>query len=214
MRLYLSSFRMGNCPERLVALAGGGHRAAVIANAMDAAPADVRVAGVERELSALADVGFRAEELDLREYFDDPAALAPDLERFDVLWLRGGNVFMLRHALARSGADSHVIRLLGDDALVYGGYSAGPCNLAPSLRGLEAVDDPQPVRDIYRAEPTWDGLGVLPYAIVPHVDSPGHRESEELNKVAALYQAEGVPHRTLSDGEVLIIDGDTTTVCG
>ena len=47
MRLYLSSFRMGDHPEHLVALTGGdSRRRVVIANAMDDAPPQVRRAGV------------------------------------------------------------------------------------------------------------------------------------------------------------------------
>ena len=46
MRLYLSSFRMGDHPEHLQALTGrDSRRAAVIANALDDAPPDVRRAG-------------------------------------------------------------------------------------------------------------------------------------------------------------------------
>jgi dipeptidase E len=70
VRLYLSSFRMGNHPEHLAALvAGDGRNIAVIANALDDAPADVRRSGLERELAALADLGFDGVELDLRNYF-------------------------------------------------------------------------------------------------------------------------------------------------
>jgi hypothetical protein len=51
VRLYLSSFRMGNHPEHLAALVGGdGRNVVVIANALDDAPADVRRSGLEREL--------------------------------------------------------------------------------------------------------------------------------------------------------------------
>ena len=35
MRLYLSSFDLGNRPEELVALAGSARRAAAIVNALD-----------------------------------------------------------------------------------------------------------------------------------------------------------------------------------
>jgi dipeptidase E len=56
-------------------------------------------------------------------------------------WLRGGNVFMLRYALSRSGADAVFGELLATDALVYAGYNAGPCVLSPSMRGLELVDE-------------------------------------------------------------------------
>jgi dipeptidase E len=133
--MYLSSFRLGNCPKRLVSLARHGTWVVVIANAMDAAPPDVREAGVQREVLALTGLGFTVDELDLRSYFLDASPLGADLRRYDVVWLRGGNAFMLRYALARSSADAELGRLLQEDAFVYSGYSAGPCVLAPSLRG-------------------------------------------------------------------------------
>jgi dipeptidase E len=211
--MYLSSFRIGNCPDRFVELARGRLRAAVIANAMDAAPSEIRSDGVERELSALTALGLVADELDLREHFGSDGAVASELRRYDILWLRGGNVFMLRYALARSGADAELIRLLAKDAVVYSGYSAGPCVLAPTLRGLEAVDSPGVVGELYGDQPIWEGLGVIDYAIVPHVDSPDHPESAALGLVAQQYRQWGTRHTTLRDGEVLIIDGTTQFVC-
>ncbi|HYY32323.1 MAG TPA: Type 1 glutamine amidotransferase-like domain-containing protein [Gaiellaceae bacterium] len=202
MRLYLSSFRMGDHPERLLELLGSGRRAAVIANAIDDADAETRKEGVEREVEALRALGLEPRELDLREHFGS----APDLGGYDLIWLRGGNVFLLRYALAASGADTLLVDLLHDDALVYAGYSAGPCVLGPSLRGLELVDEPEAVDATYGAEPVWDGLGLLDFAIVPHVDSPDHPETERCNRLAEHYRVEGVPHRTLRDGEVLVID--------
>jgi dipeptidase E len=207
VRLYLSSFRIGSCPERLIELARGGRRAAVIANAMDAVAADVRRQAVELEVMALSGLGFSVDEVDLRHGLEDLAG-------FDVLWLRGGNAFVLRAALARSGADDVVRRLLREDGVVYAGYSAGPCVLAPSLRGLESVDEPEAVSATYGVPPVWDGLAVLDHAIVPHVDSPDHPESPACTSLAERYRAQGVPHRSLRDGQVLVVDGDTTTVCG
>ncbi len=213
MRLYLSSFRMGDHPEHLVSLVGDDRRrTVVVANAMDDAPADIRRAGVERELAALGELGFDAAELDLRDYFDEPERLRRDLAGVALAWLRGGNVFMLRYALRRSGGDSVFRDLLASDALVYGGYSAGPCVLSPSLRGLEAVDDAEAVGRIYGAEPVWEGLGVLAEAFVPHVQSPGHLESAALDLVAARYGAAGIPHRVLRDGQALVISGEGAAV--
>jgi dipeptidase E len=79
--MYLSSFRMGDRPECLVELIDPGRPAAVIANAMDAEPEEDRTVGVRRELSALAELGIEAEELDLRAYFGHSQALAVDLRR-------------------------------------------------------------------------------------------------------------------------------------
>ncbi|MCP2335537.1 Type 1 glutamine amidotransferase-like domain-containing protein [Actinomadura rupiterrae] len=202
MRLYLSSFRLGENPERLLELCGDRREAAVIANALDGASEDVRSEGVRREIAALAGLGFAATEIDLREYFGRPGELAEALGPYAVLWVRGGNVFPLRYAMARSGADALVTKLVQDDAVVYAGYSAGACVLAPSLRGLEVCDDPSAA-----PEAIWDGLGVIDFAFVPHVDSPGHPECEALTRVADAYREAGVPYRALKDGQVLVLDG-------
>jgi dipeptidase E len=213
VRLYLSSFRMGDHPEHLRALAGeDGRRAVVIANALDDAPADVRAEGAERELAALAGLGFDGIELDLRDYFGQEQLLRDDLAGFSMAWLRGGNVFMLRYALSRSGGDAAFRELLAVDALVYAGYSAGPCVLSPSLRGLELVDDAGAVTRIYRAEPEWDGLAVLDEAFVPHYQSPGHPETAAMDLVVARYRADGTAHRRLHDGQVLVVNGPETAI--
>lgn len=220
MRLYLSSFRLGEHPEELVRLAGPGARVAVIGNAVDAAPADVRREAVALEIDALTDLGLRPEEVDLRDHVGDRAGdgagvrarLRQTLGGFDALWLRGGNVFVLRHALRASGADEVVVEMLRRDAVVYAGYSAGPCVLAPSLRGLELCDDVTEVTRLTGSEPVWEGLGVLDHAFVPHLDSPGHPETELVTRVAEHYRATGVPYIGLRDGQALVVDGDRVEV--
>lgn len=212
MRMYLSSFRMGGHPERLVALLDRRARAAVIANACDADPTEERRQGVERELSALGELGIEAEELDLRAYFGRKERLATALARYQLVWARGGNTFLLRHALAESGADATLTDLLAGDAVAYGGYSAGVCVLAPSLRGLEIVDQPDAVAATYGVPALWDGLGLLDYAVVPHYRSPGHPETEACERLAEHYRATGVPHRTLSDGQAIVIDSGRTEI--
>jgi dipeptidase E len=213
VRLYLSSFRMGDHPERLLDLIGAdSRRAVVIANAMDDAPPDVRRAGVELELAALASMGLEPAELDLRGYFGRRRLLRRDLAGIGVAWSRGGNVFMLRHALARSGADAVFGELLAADALVYAGYSAGACVLSPGLRGLELVDDPDAVTRAYGSPPVWDGLALLPDAFVPHYRSPGHPETAAIELVVARYRAEGIPYRALHDGQALLINGPQSVV--
>lgn len=207
MRLYLSSFRMGDHPERLVAMLPEGASAAVIANACDAYPAADRPAGVQREQSALARLAIKADEIDLRAYFGRTERLAADLRAYRLLWVRGGNTFMLRHALAESGADHLITELVRRDGVVYGGYSAGVCVLTPSLRGLEVTDDPDAVHRTYSAAPRWDGLGVLDRYVVPHYRSPGHPETEMSERLADHYEAAGLPHWKLCDGQAIVIDG-------
>jgi len=199
VRLYLSSFRLGDHPARLLELAGHGRRLALVANAMDGASSDVRQAGVEREVAELTSLDFLVSEIDLR----DGREAAAQLPKADVIWVRGGNVFVLRRALADSGADAVILDLLKRDDVVYAGYSAGVCVLAPDLRGLERVDD---VTELLN--PIYDGLGILDRPVVPHVDSPGHPETHDCNALSVDLTSGGCRHWALSDGEVLLMRDD------
>jgi dipeptidase E len=201
VRLYLSSFRLGDAGDRLLEMLGNGRRAAVIANAMD--PYEDR--GLEFESEVLGEIGIDATELDLREFFGDATALRRRLDAFDLVWVRGGNVFALRHAMAKSGADRVLTQMLRDDAIVYGGYSAGPCVLSPTLRGLYLCDETDVVERMYGEPVIFEGLGVLDFVFVPHFETPGHPETAAMNDVVAFLRREGVPYRTFRDGEVLVI---------
>lgn len=201
MRLYLSSFRLGAHPGRLLGLASG-RRIAVVANAMDVQPAAERAAGVQREFSDLGALGLDVAELDLRQ----PDAVG-QLAGFDTVWVRGGNVFVLRRVLADSGADEVLIDLIQRNAIVYAGYSAGACVLAPDLTGLERVDDIKAVTN-----PLTTGLSLLDRPFVPHVRSPGHPETAACDALAAAYAGAGRRHWALRDGEVLIVEDSDSEV--
>lgn len=200
MRLYLSSFRLGAHADHLLALAGDGRRTALVPNALDGLAADVREAGLRRDLDDLRAAGLDVSLVDVRE-----AAAVTSLAAYDIVWVRGGNVFVLRRALADTGADTVLCDLLRRDAVVYGGYSAGACVLAPDLDALAAVDDPTAT-----AEPIMTGLGLLDRPFVPHVRSPDHPEAAACDAVSAAYAAAGRPHWALRDGEVLLVNHDQT----
>lgn len=179
-----------------------GQRTAVVANAMDAQPAAERVIGVEREFSDLGTLGLDVAELDLRE-----PEVTSQLPGFDIVWVRGGNVFVLRRALADSGADDALIDLIRRDVIVYAGYSAGACVLAPDLTGLQRIDNINAV-----ANPLTTGLALLDRPFVPHVRSPGHPETAECDAVAAAYVEAGSLHWALRDGEVLVVEDNDIEV--
>ena len=214
--MYLSSFRLGDHPERLVALlADPTGPAAIIPNACDGYPPDGRREGVQREIDALSGLGIDAQVLDLHDYFDRREQLGGELERYRMVWVRGGNTFLLRYAMAASGADALLVDLVRRDALVYAGYSAGGCVLAPSLRGLDDgnLDDPGVVQSVYGGpDPIWDGLGLLDYIILPHFESPGHPATEAIGKAVERFRAAGLPHRTLRDGQAIVIDGASSSI--
>ena len=212
MRLFLASYRFGDHADRLLALVGRPGPVAVIANAADAWPPRARESAVVSDLVPLRRLGFAPEEVDLRSFVGDPSGLASRLARFPLVWVRGGNTFVLRAQFARSGADTVLPEILSADALVYAGYSAGACVLTPTLRGLEYADDPAEVRPTCGIPPIWDGLGLVDYAIVPHVGSADLDESGSAGPTIEYYRNAGIEYRPLTDDEVIVVDGDTTTV--
>lgn len=205
MRLFLSSYRFGAHYDRLVALAGPPGRVAVIGNACDAWPA-MRASAVTSDVVPLRELGWVPDEIDLRDFVGRTADLERRLAEFPLVWVRGGNTFVLRAQFARSGADLALTRLLADDALAYAGYSAGACVLTPDLHGVETLDDPAEVEPACGVEPQWDGLGVVDRAIVPHIDSATDPDGA-CNRLAARYRADGIAHWALTDDDAIVVDG-------
>lgn len=165
-----------------------------------------------QEVERLESIGLEPTEVDLRDYFSEPGKLRETLSNFDLVWVRGGNVFVLRRALRQSLAEKVLAEMIGNDSVAYGGYSAGICVLSPSLHGLELADDPNAVPDLYAPPVIWEGLSVIPYAFAPHYKSPDHPETSAVDKVVAYYIQNHMPFMALRDGEALIIEGEEKRV--
>ncbi|MFD4369664.1 Type 1 glutamine amidotransferase-like domain-containing protein [Rhodococcus sp. NPDC058521] len=221
MKLFLSSYRFGSKPQRFRDLTEEGSAIAVIAAAADAWPASARASGVVSDVVPLQRMGYEAREVDLRDHIGDPDSLAERLKPFQAVWVRGGNTFVLRAQLARSGADTVIGRRVAENSLVYAGYSAGACVAAPTLVGLDSSDDPAEVRPTCRVDPLWDGLGFVDFSIVPHFPDTGAGDSTaaaesvpvlgdltETGHTVAALRAAGIEYRTLTDDEAIVVDSD------
>lgn len=212
MRLYLSSFDLGNRPQRLVDLVGGARRIGVIVNALDHRES-ARESWREAQTAKLTALGFAATELDLRRYFGRTDALRDALAQLDAVWVNGGNAFILRRAMRQSGFDTLIAEALARDAIVYAGFSAAAVIASASLEALADVSDPLEVPPGYTPDAVMEGLRLLPYAIVVHYRSD-HPESKAVEAEAAYYERSGMAYRTLRDGEALVIDGAHQEIVG
>ncbi|NTW15717.1 MAG: type 1 glutamine amidotransferase-like domain-containing protein [Candidatus Moranbacteria bacterium] len=205
MKLYLSSYKLGNDIEALKGLVPAGNRkTAFIPNALDFSTDSERREKSERsDVEDLSALGLEVERLDLRDYFGLQSELETKLGDFGVIWVRGGNAFVLRKAMKKSGFDEILRRFVGKKELLYGGYSAGICVLSPTLEGIDLVDDPyvDPYGDPSAA--SFEGLGIVDYSIVPHYRSD-HPESASIEKVVEYLEEKGIRYRTLRDGDVII----------
>lgn len=206
MKYYLSSFKLGNEVEKLKRLIPPNKRTAYITNALDMADGQPWVKEfTDVDVAELSSVGLEVEHFDLRNYFDNQPQLEHDLRKYGIIWVSGGNVFVLRQAMQLSGFDDVIKNLAHEGDLLYGGYSAGICVLAPSLRGLELVDSTTNTPYGDKVGVVWEGLGLLPYVIVPHFNSD-HPESKAINDVVAYAEKHGIEYKTIKDGEVIVIE--------
>lgn len=205
MKFYLSSYKIGNEMEKLKLLVPENNKkTAYISNALDFSnDIERRKQSEQSDIGQLKQLNLDVELLDLRKYFGKKTELAQKISDFGVIWVRGGNCFVLRQAMQLSGFDSILKDLLKKDDILYGGYSAGICVLAPTLKGLELVDDPS-AKPYGKLETIWDGIGVLDYSIIPHYKSD-HPESEKINETVKYMIKNNLPFKTLKDGEVIII---------
>jgi dipeptidase E len=185
---------------------GGGKRAALIENALDLYSEEARemhrreIYDPAAELNAL---GISSARLDLRKYFGRSEALEAELSNSDLVWVVGGNAFVLRRAMKASGFDDVITGMLDNDQIVYGGFSAGAVVAAPSLCGIHLMDDANSVPNGYDPETVWDGLGLIDHAIVPHYRSP-HPETAAAERATRHLSSQGLRYRALRDGEVIV----------
>ena len=209
MRLYLSSFRVGDDPSWLRELAASGRcRAAHVPNALDVVTdRDARAFYEQNDRADLEALGFSVSRLDLIAWFGREKALDECLYAYDLIWASGGNVFALRQAMRRSGLDAALRRRWANETdLAYGGFSAGICVLGPTLEGLHLVDDPEPSPYGGSVSTCWEGLDLIPWIPVPHYRS-GHAESDRIDAVVRYLEEKRLPHVTMRDGESRVLEG-------
>ncbi|MEZ5045147.1 MAG: Type 1 glutamine amidotransferase-like domain-containing protein [Saprospiraceae bacterium] len=206
MNYYLSSHKFGNKIEELKNLIPENNKIGHINNSRDWVGADPEraIKHQREEIEFLNKIGFTAEPLDLKEYFNKNEELKSKLNSLGGIWVSGGNTFVLRMAMKISGFDKIFKELIHRKDYFYGGYSAGICILSDSLKSIEIVDDPNnfPYEGI--SKPIYEGLGVFNYSFMPHYDSD-HFESEAIGKEIQRCIDNKWLFKALRDGDVIII---------
>lgn len=207
MKLYLSSYKFGDNPNLLKELIGQNKKVGIIPNALDQfGDTERRKESENKQISSLEELGFRPEILDLRKYFDKENELKLKIEEYGMIWVLGGNTFVLRIAYKKSGLDKIIIdysKREDKKEFIYAGYSAGCVVLQNTLNGFELVDDPEATKIAYKENAIWEGVGILSYDFVPHINED-HPESKDIQKVIKYLEKNNISFKPFKDGEVLI----------
>ncbi|MDQ3093652.1 MAG: peptidase E [bacterium] len=213
MRLFLSSQELGDYPEVAVSMSHGKMKLAYSKNSQDNLSPEQRNFSTKERKAKFEALGFEFEELDLREYFGKKEELRKKMKEFGSVFCAGGNTFILRRAMKASGFDEIIVDMLENDEILYGGWSAGACITAHSLKELARGDLPGPKivsKDYPIKETIWNGLGLVDFFIVPHCNMDWFKKDAEV--IIRNLKKSGQKYYALDDGQVVVIEGSKTEV--
>ena len=191
MKLYLSSFKLGNKTEELKEwITNNDNKICIIPNALDVSAEGKKPLRIQEGIEELERLGFEV--------------ITIDLKAFHAFYVLGGNTFVLRQAMYLSGFDKYLKEIAAKPKYLYVGYSAGICVLSENLHGLEIVDSPN--ENPYNYENIiWEGIGIIDYQPMPHYKSE-HPESALVDEEVEYCKKNNIAYRTLHDGDVIIED--------
>jgi dipeptidase E len=208
MRLFLSSYRAGKYPDKLVGLLGKGSRVAVVTNAKDYKSSKERKIKVKEAIDFFSDLGLKPVELDLRKYFTSQVNWEQRLSKYTAVWLAGGNVFLLRRALKYTNFDLFLGNKVRRNEVILGGESAGAMVIGPTLMFSEMNEDdhnPNYIAEGYQEDIIWEGLDLINYVPVPHYIDPDY--GSEIDKYIKRLDQNSIPHKEMTNDQAIIING-------
>ncbi len=200
MKLYLSSIGIP-APEELATLLGkplDTTTVALIPNAKDYCSKRAWDFTINSRIEYMKSLGFTIEVVNLKDYTEE-LALKNKLSNYDLIWAMGGNTFMLRYEMKRSGLDK-ILRDLLIQGIVYGGDSAGALVAGLSINGIETADEPDFAEEVIN-----HGTGIVSFSILPHIDNPEF--SEVVPTFKELHQDEEIIE--LKDAQAVIFENGT-----
>jgi dipeptidase E len=126
--------------------------------------------------------------------------LERDLEKFDYLYLSGGNTSYLLEQSRTSGFFSLVRGLVREKGKTYIGTSAGSIIAGPKLPDYFLEEGARP-------EDT-NSYGFVNFTIAPHWGSESFRDKYLGGRLEIAYREDQVPLLLLTDSQYVMIDGD------
>lgn len=125
MKLYLSSYKLGNKTEELKKwIMEHNNKICLIPNSRDVYPESERkTSGIQSDVNDLTNLGFDVTIISLKDYFNNRSELLKKLKKFNAFYIIGGNTFTLRQAMYLSGFDEYLKTIKNNSNYLYAGYS-------------------------------------------------------------------------------------------
>ncbi len=119
----------------------------------------------------------------------------------DVVWVSGGNVFYFLYWAQKVNLKSILADFLKNGG-VYAGESAGVVCHIKDLEPIKWFDHPEKAPEVVK-----EGMQLTNIIALPHAGHPKYGPIVE--KIKTYYEKKGLTSYLLSDGEALIINGET-----
>jgi dipeptidase E len=198
MRLVLTSSGIqGKVTSNLKKMVGSlkNKKAAIVTSATPGSSAWLFVGEVEKELVGLGFKRGNIEVFTLEKRFKSSA-----FDKHDVVYSCGGNTFLIRDCMRKTGFDKAIRRFVERNG-IYVGVSAGSIIAGPdiTIAGWGSEGDPN---DVHLKN--MKGIGFCDIAVFPHY-RPDLREEVDCFRKKVLY-----PIVELSDGQALFLWDDET----
>lgn len=186
-------------------LAPARQRIAVIPNATNKKSKQVKK--TQKAKGQFAEMGLDSSLVDL---FDITQTDPQGLHAYDIIYILGGNPFVLLDHLKQTGTDSVLIRLAQEGKILMG-YSAGALILGPNLELMNEVDSLLGFNEM--GLQNLDCLGLYDFVMFPHFEDftsqveglaevISHYEARADHKIYRLNDNQGIAYK---DGKVRMI---------
>lgn len=172
----------------------GKKKVAFIPNAKDK---HTDKSGLEKTRSFFRQKGFIVNNIDLNHFKDKE--LYKELLKYEIIFIAGGNCFVLLEKIKKSGFEKILNKLL-DKGIIFIGESAGACIMGKSIEPLKLIDNPK-----FAELENYDGLGFIDFVFVPHYKDPKYAQS--IKQIEKVY-GKKFDLKEFTDGEGIIIDNN------
>jgi dipeptidase E len=154
---------------------------------------------IAEDRKKLLSLGFTVEKVDIKN--KTPEELKKLLYDRDIIFVAGGNTSYLLEKAQESGF-MEVVKEFVKTGNIYIGSSAGSLLASPNIEVDKIYDE-----EFGKELASYEGLGLVPFVILPHADNPKY--TPYLEKVFKEY-GNKYELRKLNDNQAIIVRGDKT----
>lgn len=128
--------------------------------------------------------------------------LARDLDKYDCMYIEGGNSYYLLQESQKSGFGDYVKQRVGE-GMVYIGTSAGSVIMGPDIEPVRRAETTPLAPDLKSTK----AFGIVPFVIMPHWGSEDLRQLYDSYRIKHIYN-EDYPYILLTDNQYVEVTDD------